>query len=379
MEQTSQNSTPLFRTAKRRKTYRHRPNTVNEDIHDVIQIEQPPTGAAAISVDSLIKLSCPEEFTDKTPNVEKEIVDSPLPIANVLCQRRKNRRIRGVEFRAEAQGIRVKEKTSVETEGETEGLVGETNSKLRSFSRQTGAVGDVDRHMMAYIDSELAKRRFECLKIPGTAQDDKQKPSTLDSSPLLPEKAPAKVKEIISNEQNGANRQPATLGMLLEIDLGDEVRERNVEMTERARKILGGERVDDIDEYKQGWKGNKVKLGRDGKPRWGRKRRHSDDYKRDQLVDQVLKENRLEIYDEPIVEVASADNDQAADDRIAEAFRREFLDSVSARQRKKAAPTQPLTRGAGGKKEEVLRGPKLGGSRSARAAVRENLLKSSKK
>lgn len=55
------------------------------------------------------------------------------------------------------------------------------------------------------------------------------------------------------------------------------------------------------------------------------------------------------------------------------------MDSVAARQRKqKVGPPAP-TRTAGGKKEEVLQGPKLGGSRNARAAMRETMLKAAKK
>ena len=51
------------------------------------------------------------------------------------------------------------------------------------------------------------------------------------------------------------------------------------------------------------------------------------------------------------------------------------MDAVSERQRKKPVPAAP-TRGAGVKKEEeLLKGPKLGGSRSARAAMREAQLK----
>jgi hypothetical protein len=52
------------------------------------------------------------------------------------------------------------------------------------------------------------------------------------------------------------------------------------------------------------------------------------------------------------------------------------MDAVSQRQRKKPVPTAPTARGAAGKKEEeVLKGPKLGGSRSARAAMREAQLR----
>jgi hypothetical protein len=83
----------------------------------------------------------------------------------------------------------------------------------------------------------------------------------------------------------------------------------------------------------------------------------------------------VEIYDELPAELTTINDDQAADDRIAEAFRREFMDAVSQRQRKKAVPAAPPARGPGGKKiEEELKGPKLGGSRSARAA-HMNMLK----
>lgn len=93
----------------------------------------------------------------------------------------------------------------------------------------------------------------------------------------------------------------------------------------------------------------------------------------------------MEHYEAPTVSVApnstgDPEQDGAADDRIAEAFRKEFLDAVSARQRKKVAPPSAPARTAGGKKEEeALKGPKLGGSRSARAAMRETMLKAGKK
>ena len=83
-------------------------------------------------------------------------------------------------------------------------------------------------------------------------------------------------------------------GRLLEIDLGDEARARNIAMTERARRRLQGQ----IDEEEQEGKGRprKVRLGRDGRPMRSRNRRGSDDIKRDQLVEQFLSENRRECF-----------------------------------------------------------------------------------
>ena len=71
----------------------------------------------------------------------------------------------------------------------------------------------------------------------------------------------------------------------------------------------------------------------------------------------------VDVYDEP--EDATLPDDQAADDRIAEQFRRDFLDAIQSRRR--LARTRPTKT----EKTELPKGPKLGGSRSARAAMRE--------
>ena len=82
----------------------------------------------------------------------------------------------------------------------------------------------------------------------------------------------------------------------------------------------------------------------------------------------------VEIYDEP--ETEPTNDDQAADDRIAEQFRREFMDAITSRRHRKA----PATKAAGGAKvDDRPKGPKLGGSRSARAAMREQQEKAAKK
>lgn len=77
----------------------------------------------------------------------------------------------------------------------------------------------------------------------------------------------------------------------------------------------------------------------------------------------------VDVYDEPEEEALL--DDQAADDRVAEQFRREFLDAIQSRRR--VTRTKNTKTAA---KPEVPRGPKLGGSRSARAAMRERQEKS---
>jgi hypothetical protein len=55
------------------------------------------------------------------------------------------------------------------------------------------------------------------------------------------------------------------------------------------------------------------------------------------------------------------------------------MDSVSSRQRKKVQVPSTAKSAQAKKEEEALKGPKLGGSRNARAAMREQLLKDASK
>lgn len=69
-------------------------------------------------------------------------------------------------------------------------------------------------------------------------------------------------------------------------------------------------------------------------------------------------------------------DDEGADDKIAEEFRREFMEAMMQRRqrRRPALNAKPPPKGAKAS-EEVLKGPKLGGSRNQRAAMRNLLLK----
>lgn len=79
----------------------------------------------------------------------------------------------------------------------------------------------------------------------------------------------------------------------------------------------------------------------------------------------------VEIYDEHEDET-QLDDQQAADDRVAEQFRRDFMDAMQSRRRTRPA-AKPVAN------VEAPRGPKLGGSRSARAAMREKEAQAGKK
>jgi hypothetical protein len=84
----------------------------------------------------------------------------------------------------------------------------------------------------------------------------------------------------------GIQRQPAALGKLQEIDLGPDATLKNIERTEAAKKKLEGG-VEEVEETTV-----KPRLRRDGKPWRGPRRRNSEDVKRDQIVEEVLKETR---------------------------------------------------------------------------------------
>lgn len=136
-----------------------------------------------------------------------------------------------------------------------------------------------DQGRMAYIDSELAKRRLDIIPPTGASEDAATGVHASDSSPSGK-----------AQTSKPLERQPAALGKLLEIDLGNEARDRNVVRTEQARRRLDGEDIED-DSAPEG-KNKKVRLGRDGKPWRERKRRTSEDIRRDKLVEEVLRENR---------------------------------------------------------------------------------------
>jgi hepatocellular carcinoma-associated antigen 59 len=83
-------------------------------------------------------------------------------------------------------------------------------------------------------------------------------------------------------------------GKLMEVDLGEEARARTIALTEKAKRRLAGEPLDDGDATASDGArpGKRVRLGPDGKPWRGKKRRGSDDLKRDQIVEAFMHENK---------------------------------------------------------------------------------------
>ncbi|KAG0160191.1 hypothetical protein PDIDSM_7718 [Penicillium digitatum] len=331
----------LFRPAKKRKFMRRRPDDETPDIEEADDQNGNPGASQAWGSSNLRR---------------------PRPI-----------RKGGIGFSTESrlgdnQGQQV---ALLPAAGESE------DEKIRAmnerFTGYSGQTVDVDKHMyesfptadrllrlmwtneirMAFIDSEMAKRYQPESKVDhsGSIQPTQEEVSGGLSLP------------------GHQTREPASLGKLHEIDLGQEATLRNIARTEAATRQMAekGELPTSAD-YAASEMG---RPGPDGKSWRNRKQRTDADIARDRLVEEVLRESKLEIYDEH-EEETQLDDQQAADDRVAEQFRRDFMDAMQSRRRTRPA-TKPVAN------IEAPRGPKLGGSRSARAAMREKEAQAGKK
>ncbi|KAL4874177.1 hypothetical protein BDV12DRAFT_159258 [Aspergillus spectabilis] len=313
----------LFRPVKRRKFQRRRP----EDT-DVQQETQPS----------------PEHISaSQSPQDDSETV---LTADSLRLRRLPRSRKGGIEFSTTSRPTADQPNQASLSASTAEDM---ESQRLRAmcdrFTAHTGQTVDVDKHMMAYIEAELAKRYRR--GVPGDPPGSDTAASNEANNPTSTAELP--------------EREPASLGKLHEIDLGQEAKLRNIVRTEEATRRLNGDDDDLLAERSSS-----------GVSRY-RKRRTSEDIERDRLVEEVLRESKLDVYDEPEEEELAAD-DQAADDRVAEQFRREFLDAIQSRRRVARTKT---TKQPG--KTEAPKGPKLGGSRSARAAMREMQEKGARK
>lgn len=136
-----------------------------------------------------------------------------------------------------------------------------------------GTIGqETNQSRMEYVESKLASHAEPTSKAGPTTKH----PGGLAAPPSLLEA-----------------QKPTMRGKLMEIDLGEEARSRNVALTEKAQRRLAGQ---PIEEEEHNGPARKVRLGRDGKPWRGRNRRGSDDIKRDEMVDKILHENRRKFF-----------------------------------------------------------------------------------
>ncbi|KAJ5745620.1 hypothetical protein N7520_010802 [Penicillium odoratum] len=326
----------LFRPSKRRKFIPRRANDTDS-----------------------VEADTPSRNDNQTPEaLSTGDEDQTAQPTNVVRLRRPHQaRKGGIGFSATSRSKNGNRQTALASAEEIE--ADRIQAMADRFTTYTGQSEDVDKHMydalfcaaqpdqyptnkirMAYIDSEMAKRS--------------QRNPLLDNSEASQSAETHNASEASIPDQQ---RAPASLGKLQEIDLGQETTMQNIARTEAARRRIAGDKESpNSDEPERPGRSGADKVWRN------RKQRTSADIERDRLVEQVMRESRLEIYDEP--EDEGVGDDQDADDRIAEKFRLDFMDAIQSRRRLR--PTRTTT-----EKTEGPKGPKLGGSRSARAAMRE--------
>ncbi|KUI66158.1 hypothetical protein VM1G_01950 [Cytospora mali] len=354
----SENSEPqvVFRPSKKRKHFRQRAEEPSTNDDDVATQAAAPSPAQAQNPQANS-----HDDDGATSETEGLSVNEALRLRNA-----RKSRLKGVGFRPEGsnpEGEKSNTERSIVPKDDATGADAMEYGVSRRFAPQAGLVGElVNKHMEEYIESELARRHAAEKASQEASQE--QQPGALQA------------RSTVVDPTKPFGERPTMQGKLQEVDLGEEVRMRNAAMTERARRRLAGEA---IEENEDGSK-KRARLGKDGKPWRSRKRRASEDIKRDQLVEELMRENRLDVYDVPAQPEPSGPPglDEAADERIAANFRREFMDAMSERRhQRRKAPAQPAKPGA--KQEEILKGPKLGGSRNARAAMRDILLSQQEK
>lgn len=128
---------------------------------------------------------------------------------------------------------------------------------------------------MEYIDTQMAKR-YQRSPLPETQEASR---SSLQQ--------PAGGQSIPGQQ---LEREPASLGKLHEIDLGQETKLQNIARTEAAtRRLVGDEVVPDL---KGDLSAPTSRPATDQKPWRQRKRRTSADTERDRLVEEVLRESK---------------------------------------------------------------------------------------
>ncbi|KIW78453.1 hypothetical protein Z517_08289 [Fonsecaea pedrosoi CBS 271.37] len=338
---------PVFRAAKRRKFVRPQQGSSAES----------PEAASPKVVDVLSR--------GGNESLGDDDDEDDGGVSSLLRARKHVRKVvSGVQFSNTKVAQQSRETTGMEvvkSDQDVDKAIDITNR----FVGSTGQVVNVDQHMVAFIDSEMARRRHN-LVTPSTLPQASPETDVYHDAPSFGEAG--------STAKTASTTKPTSTRQLAEVDLGDSVHDTNLARTQAAleRVKAGQAPVEEVDKPP---KPRKPRLGRDGKPMRPRprKRRNSEDIARDALVEQFLHENKIDLYDTNTLGLASvqppgdeAAEDGGTDDRFAEQFRQDFMDAMAERRNRARHAHQP--KASTGVTTES-RGPKLGGSRSARAKM----------
>lgn len=143
---------------------------------------------------------------------------------------------------------------------------------------------------MTYIESEMAKRRSEAGTEAAIDDDNDNDDETMDYDD---DNAGEHGTGQRASEDKQRQRQPATLGKLHEIDLGPDAKLRNIARTEAAtRRLTGGEKETKATSPAEEEDGQGKTTHDEKAAGRGRRGRNNEDVRRDQLVEEVLRESK---------------------------------------------------------------------------------------
>ncbi|KAF2108418.1 hypothetical protein BDV96DRAFT_605781 [Lophiotrema nucula] len=229
------------------------------------------------------------------------------------------------------------------------------------FVAQTGQVVDKDdKQMMAYIEAKMAEKNYHQYGWPLP-----QRISTNPFAAIAPPvpksaSAPPAVRERIDADGNPEHeeRLTASKGMLQEVNLGTSSWQGESQIR-KAKK-----RTDTAPRNPDSALSGQPQTAKPPKRRRGQKMKTEEELRREAMVEAVMREAKLDFYEEEQKPSTPTTGNGTADEAMLEQFRREYLESIEEQRRPPPPPAGPK-----GVKEEP-KGPKLGGSRSARAAMR---------
>ncbi|KAF1848436.1 uncharacterized protein K460DRAFT_375300 [Cucurbitaria berberidis CBS 394.84] len=322
---------------KRRKIAH--PKRVNLD-DDVPTISTPQTPGAATPSDA------------RSPPQEAHAEEDSVPNLREILRNRKRPRDRLRESARKAEPPRTE--------------VAQVNAPrpdqyTSRFVAQTGQVVERDdKQMTQYVEARMAEQNYRQYGWPiptnlqaavATIAPDLKHTFTATSSTQGTQGAadnPA--------DRDHSNRLAAGQGKLHEVDLGPDAAAR----TEQAWKRLDG--TEPAEESKA-----KSRLDKYGYQWRKPKRRNSDAMRREQMVEAVLREAKLDYFDDTAPTNPFSNNSGSSnnDDAIAERFRLEYYENMQEQQQRKPPPPASGMKGV----KEAPKGPKLGGSKSARAKI----------
>ncbi|TIA37270.1 hypothetical protein D6C79_08120 [Aureobasidium pullulans] len=304
---------PVFRASKRRKVFRKRRDDDEASDGDVAT----PTDSTAVAT------------SNQDQEVETETREGSVALRHV---RPGGARKGGVAFSSTRTANDSGTSSVFDTNAPPTPLNPVEHAQAR-FVAPTGHIASADdKHMMAYVDSKLARLT--------PSHEASTSTTNQSSTPVDPTYV-----STTATQQVAANPASVARGHLDEVDINQSTLHTNT-TTSRPPK-------------------------RPRKP-W-HNRRNSASLARDAMVDQILRESQLNIYESPSTSAtpqgptSTAAETEDADERMAAEFQRNFYAQAEERAVRRVAAPPPPTFGAN--KLESLKGPKLGGSRSQRAAM----------